>query len=144
MISVSPAQIIATALIRDTRLTAPADGGDWPVYISSLPDGPSIPDNAVCVYDTTGLAQARTMSGTSYSRLGVMVKVRSATYADGWAVAAEIYQALIALKASVVTVKDSSFTVQLIVLDGPPLALGPGPSSPRREFFSINGTASIR
>lgn len=137
----SPAEMIHEYLVGEGIVTVPADGLAWPGYVSSMPDGGTVKDNAVCIYDTTGIMQGRDMgSGEHFERFGVQVRIRCKEHADGYAKARAIAYALDILTRAAVTVTGGQAYEIHAVSRGSILPLGPGQDDKRRRLFTINAT----
>ncbi len=144
---ISPAQIVA-AFLREGSLApfgSPSDSDPtWPVYVGSLPDGNSAPDDAACVYDTTGENTGRLLkTGNPLVRYGVQIRIRCRSYPTGWAKVYEVMEYLTLAHQEVVTVGGESYEMETFVLEGTPLAMGSEPTNKRRESFTLNGTVAI-
>jgi hypothetical protein len=81
----SPASVLATYLTGQALMIVPGAVGDWPLYISSLPDGDNVDDNAGAIYDTAPIKDGRYMGdGEVVNHYGIQLKIRSRTFEEGW------------------------------------------------------------
>lgn len=141
----SPAVVIRTLLIAAgvgvDAVATPA--GQWPVFVSTLPEGTDVKDNALCVYDTSGVMDGRIQkTGESIEHPGIQVRIRSGDYAAGFAKAKAAAAALDGIKMSAVTVGAESAKVQSVTR-GAVMSLGPEPQNRRRVSFTINGIVTM-
>ena len=137
----SPAEMIREYLINEGIVTEPSDGLAWPGYVSSMPDGGTVKDDAICIYDTTGIIQNRAMGSGEYSeRFGVQVRIRSKEHTEGYTKARAVAYALdVLLRAAVTVVGGQAYEIHA-VSRGVVLVLGPGQDDKRRRLFTINAT----
>jgi len=139
----SPALIVRQLLV-DLGLAMipviPIVSNSWPVYYSFLPDQP---DQAICVYSTTGIKQGRfQVSGATQIHHGIQVVVRSRTAAEQKARA--IYKALDEQVANaVVDVGDSTYEVQAVSHAGEVREVGLEAPITKRNFFIFNSVVAI-
>lgn len=142
----TPAQAIRRALIDASVCvdSVESPSADWPVFVAALPDGAGAKDNAVAVYDTSGVMDGRYMRmGTNIEHPGIQVRVRSTSYTDGWSKIVAIAAALEALLRTVVVVDSESTTIQNVTRKGTPISLGPEPQNRRRVSFTINAIVTL-
>lgn len=139
----SPADIIRTMLIDLSLGTAPSDSLTWPVYVSQEP---SLPDNCITVYDTTGTDDGHTQpDGELQERHGIQVRIRSVDHPTGWtksraiavALDEEVYRELVTIGASL-------YRVHAIARSPGPISLGKQTPDTKRDLFTINATVSVR
>lgn len=145
IINHTPATVVAELLQANGHGAAPAIGAVWPIYVSHLPDGPDVPYDAICVYDTEGLKDGRNMEGGEVIiHEGIQIRVRSCRYPDGMTKAKQIAAYVDALFREALTVDATDYRVQSITRTTPVLALGTDPQdSKRRHHTSINATTTI-
>lgn len=143
----SPAHILAEYLRQGESslglFTDPADEGDWPLYVSSLPDGNGVPANAAAVYDTSGVKIARLNNGTNVFQYGVQVFIRSSDYIIGHGKASELESLLEGLLNEKVTIGEEVYVINTFNQTSPVLVLGQDPDT-RRDAFTINGLLFLR
>ena len=69
---VSPALILATYLISQGLVSDPVgSGGDWPLFISKMPETEDVPTDCIAIYDTLGLKDGRLMIGPVIEHYGL-------------------------------------------------------------------------
>lgn len=136
----SPADVIRHLLVAKGCGTLPSDGGDWPIYVASEPDGP---DNCVTVYDTQGQDDGRSMhTGELWNHNGFQVRVRARDHSSaGWPKADEI-QTVMAEEVyqDYVTIGDETYFVHAVTRIGDPIPLGKETPSSKRNLYTINAT----
>ena len=139
----SPAMILRQALVDLALGTAPADAGNWPVYVSQEPDSP---DSVITVYDTAGVKDGRDqVSGRVYEHYGAQVRVRDANHAEGYAKAQTVAVALDeSLRLRVVTVSGSRYVVYGVTRTGTVLSLGKDVATSKRNLFTFNVLVALR
>lgn len=144
-----PSELIRQMIVQAEFGTEPTESGqDWHAFTSFLPE---LPDNAICVYDTSGKFDGREMrEGTQIEHEGIMVWVRSTSYAQGWVKANAIAKMFDILNNALVTYDpdDESapeyYRIQNISRTGPIQPLGVDEiGSKRRHEFSINALLTV-
>ena len=141
--SYSPAQVLASLLREgsDALFNVPGQSGDWPLYISSMPDnvGPKVG----AVYDTTGVKHGRLMSGGELRSEGFQIKVRATTYVTAWEQIKAVADFLEAVHAEEVEMEDSTtYTIDSINQTSGIVSLGEDEN--RRSLFVVNGLVMFR
>jgi len=87
----SPAEIVRQLLV-DLELGVNPPSAGWQAYSTSEPTSP---DNVITVYDTAGRSHGRdSVINDRQEHHGIQVRVRSATFRDGWLKSNIIAQAL--------------------------------------------------
>jgi hypothetical protein len=139
-ITTAPAVVLRNSLISAGLGVLPSAGGSWPVYVSNLPDSPR---DSLCVYDTASSADGRYQTtGETITHPGFQIRIRSASYADGWAKAAAVCNHL----DTVANESLSGNTLAAVTRQGEPLSLGVEPDSQGNQRFygfTINGTLTL-
>lgn len=137
--------IIRKLLIDNAIGSAHSSETDWPVFFRPWPDGKGSIDQALAVYDTSGIKQGRAMeTGEVYQALAFQVKVRARTYDQGWAKCIEIVEFFEKLAPRVqVIVNSAEYMVHAVHSQGDILPWGPETGFSRRWIFSINYLATI-
>ena len=137
----SPAKILAEILVLGVApyFTALEDGGAWPIYISSMPDGLGTSDNCAAIYDTAGEKEVRLLSGVSWFKYGFQIRIRSLVYLLGWVKAKAVLAFLGTVHNEAVVIEDDTYTIESIILTSPVFSLGAEPGTRRREIFTLNG-----
>lgn len=135
----SPAWILAEFLCQSSGLfTNPDDALDWPLFVSSMPVGPT---QCACVYNTAGKKHGTTARGPVFSR-GVQVKVRDRTQEGAYAKAQELETLLGSLHLETVLVDGAEYLIDCVILTGPILSLG---QDEQRMFAcTVNGLVMFR
>lgn len=78
----TPASIVAAYLNSQNIMTVPTANLPWPLYIGFLPD---ILKSAGAIYDTNGMLDGRIQkTGKVVEHQGVMIKICTSKYEDGW------------------------------------------------------------
>jgi hypothetical protein len=136
----SPADRIRQLLI-DLELGSAS--GTWPVFVSFLP---AEPDNAICIYDTTGRLGGRLMeNGLQIEHSGIQIRVRGDVYPDTWNKANAIAIALDQqIRRSIAISGENSYILHNASRTGSIIPLGLDPEDQRRRFhFTINTLLTI-
>ena len=143
-LSDSPASIVAQYLIDQGIMTLPTAGSNWPVYVSHLPDGDDVKDNAGAIYNTTPVLDGRLMVGTTIQHYGVNIQVRVEDEETGWDKCTAIMAALDAIhNTSVVRNSTSYLLVNVSQTSGiNPLGLEAG--TIRRYRFTMNYIVTMK
>lgn len=115
----------------------------WPVYFSGLPDGSSVPDNCICVYDTAGKTQGRYMrNGKTVSFPGIQIKVRANDYETAFRKIAAIAGLLDSTNRVSVS-KGSDIVTIASITRGNPISIGKELGNRPRDAFTINAILSF-
>ena len=72
----TPAEILAQLVIDRGKVHAYDANDSWPVYIHALPDGNSVSNTIVAVYNTAGVIHGKDSDGTQYQHHGVQMRLR--------------------------------------------------------------------
>lgn len=144
MIHHTPAEILRRMMINDD-VAAPLSelpSTAWSIFIGHLPDKP---DNAICIYDTTGIKTGRQMpTGKTTSKPGWQVRVRGMTYVDAYSKIIDICDWMDTVLRKTVTVEYSDYEVQVLTQVGTVLPLGRELEGKKREHFTINGIMTYK
>jgi hypothetical protein len=138
----SPAAVITAYLINEGKMYADTSN-TWPMYVSSLPDGINVVDNAGAAYDTLPVKDGRLMSGSLILHHGVQIKMRSVVYDDGWDKMQEIVSLLDTVVNELVTVGSNTYVISSISRN-PVFPLGVEPGTKRRNLFTVNLLVTMR
>jgi hypothetical protein len=137
LINNSSAELIRWSIVDGGLGTNPSSGSAWPVFVGHMPDEP---DNAICVYDTTGTIDGRVQSnGETIEHPGWQVRVRATDHPTGYPKIANIRNHLDAVLRQGVVINTFSYTIQAITLTGGVQSLGQEPDGTRRNNYTING-----
>ena len=144
ILTYSPAAVIAYYLINTlSNVEEPNASPTWPLYISSLPDGSNIENNAGCVYDTTGLLDGRIMrTGEVIEHHGIQIKIRAIAYQTGWQKIRETVAYLQKLLNEALSMGGSHFVILNMSRVSPIACIGT--DEKRRFLFTVNFLATIR
>jgi len=139
-----PAEIVEQ-LLKDLGLgTLVSEDDDWPIFVTSYPDGDDVDDNLIACYNTASNLQGRiNFTGEYVEYHGIQIIVRSSTEDIGWAKSKAILQKLDTdvLNRSV-SISSSTYNVQSLLRSGDVISLGPEPDNKRRRH-SINYTIAV-
>ena len=124
--------------------TAPSETSTWPLYRSSLPDGPNIDDNIAAIYDTAGFMQVKDMGGSLHQRYGIQFTVRGIDYDTGYQKLASVLSAFPSIENVNVTVNGSTFRIMNISQTSSIGILGVEPGTKQRYLFSANLLVSLK
>lgn len=81
MIEHNGSQVLVPYLISKGVASTPGTNNPWPAYTNFLPE---MPNEALCVFDTTGEIQGREMRGGAWlEKPGIQVMIRAMTNANG-------------------------------------------------------------
>ena len=141
-----PSAILTEYLTDDSTkpFTAPVEELDWPLYMTSMPDGDNVEDDCGVVYDTVGEKLDRTMDGVVLFLWGIQIKLRASDYEVGWAKATEVQDLLETLHQQSVTIDTTTYEVESMIESAPVISLGVEPGTKRRYLFTLNYLVSIR
>lgn len=132
----SPACVIQNYLINQGLATNPIDGGSWPVYCGLLPDSP---DNAIAVFDTTGISQGKAhVTGETFWNYGIQVMVRSKTESVGSAKVLAIYSDFENLRRHRLTLQGIRWQIDVINLPAGHTLIGYESEASRRRIYTMN------
>jgi len=140
----SPARVIRQHLKESSLVTDETDLGEWPSYVGSMPDTEDTPDDAICIYDTAGMKDGRSMrSGQVWIHEGWMIHVRSSDYDVGRDKAKELFEHLSREVSDVlVTIEAAVYQIVSVSMTSGIFSLGESETRNRRSF-SLNGIVSI-
>lgn len=139
----SPAHVLAQYLLDNTVVSLP--GGDWPVYISHLPDTEDTDSNAVCVYNPPGLVAGRSMdTGEKKTFPGIQIRVRAEDDPTAYAKALALAALLDGTTARpVVTMPDASYRLDNLSRTSTVAFMGVDADG-RNVSYTINARATIK
>lgn len=137
----TPAEVIQKWLLDESLGVAPPGTvGQWPCYVAGMPE---TGNQALCVYDTTGILQGRIQrTGETIETFGIQVRVRAMDYETGYAKAVAINEAFDELLRVEVLFETHFYKIQAVSRKTPIIPLGPE-SGNKRERFTINYLATI-
>jgi hypothetical protein len=138
----SPSDVLRWLLIGAGVGTDPSLTQDWPIYVANDPEEPfgsTAPDDCITILDTAGEEEIRSQPDNEvFHREGVQILVRAATHPIGYAKAATVRQAIIAVINASVLVGTASYFVPNCMKIGQVLPLGRDRPNSARSRFSIN------
>ena len=137
--------ILAAYIINDLSLmTVPSGEGDWPLYISSMPDGDAVETNCGAIYDTTGVRDEKLSNGEVIQYPGIQLRIRSDDYEVGYAKIEAITLALDDICWDTIVVGGDTYLLQNISRATPVVPLGSERGYKRRFLFTVNFLCTLR
>jgi len=141
----SIASILAAYIINSLSLmTNPSDGDNWPLYISSMPDGDDVEVNCGSIYDTVGILDGKLSNGEVIQHPGIQLRIRSDNYEIGFAKIEAIALALDDVSWDTVEVNAIAYLLQNISRTTSIVPLGSERGTKRRFIFTTNFLVTIR
>lgn len=139
----NPAAIIAHYLTGLALMSVPG-AGDWPLYISHLPDGDNVEDNAGAIYNTTPVKDGRWMvDGSRMQHYGVQITIRSLTEEEGWD-KCNILAGQLDIVHNAQTIFDgTTYEIHNVTNPGGINSLGEEIGTKRRKLFTMNFLVSM-
>jgi len=137
----SPASIIATYLVNEAVMTVPSASGDWPLFVSQLP---TKPDVVGAILNTTPVKDGRAMQGgVVFEHFGMQIIIRVNDEETGWDKCSIIAAAMDSIHNDVVTLGDTTYTIDNVSRVGGINSLGVEQGTVRRRLFTMNFLTSI-
>ena len=140
MIQASPAQVVHAFLKAQGAVQNTNQKADWWAVIGKRV---TEPDNAVFVYDTTGIKDGKLMTGDQIVHHGIQVVVRGFPYTKAYTKAQDVIRLLSAAARVAVVVGAETVTLCSFTLTSPVMHLGQE-NDQVREMFSLNGTVTLQ
>lgn len=138
---ISPALILSRHLIDTLGIfTDPTDGLDWPLYVSSLPDGPN---QAAAIYDSPGVLDGRLMAGKTIEHRGIQFILRFIGYSAGYSKGEALKVAMDDIKNTLVVVDTQPYKVLSVSRATGLIPIVVEEGTKRRREYSINFMATI-
>lgn len=107
-----PAEVLMRYLVANNIGSTHTSGDAWPCYISTLPDGAAIANNAIGIFDTQGIQLGRLLqTGEVIERHGIQVLVRSESYKTAWAKSVALTDHLDAIIHGEVSIDGDTYTI---------------------------------
>ncbi len=82
-----PALVLSALFITQALVSDPEDQSkrkEWPCFVGFMPDDETVPNNAICLYDTMANQEGREMrSGKNVEHPGIQIRVRASDYVTG-------------------------------------------------------------
>lgn len=137
----SPAELLAESLYDLGVATRPGQPGDWPLYVSSMPN---IPHECMTLYDTVGVARSRNLkTGEGLNSYGLQLRVRSRSYGAGWDKALSVHSVIETIQNGEVEIGGETVVIQSVSPTSPPSHIGVEEGTTRRDIFTANYLASL-
>jgi hypothetical protein len=109
-----------------------------------MPDGETIEQDSAVIYDTAGLKDGRLMSGANILHHGLQVRIRAASYEDGWAKAESVLSVMEAIVNEEITIDAVDYIINNVSQTSTIAALGAEPGTKRRELLTVNFLATLK
>jgi hypothetical protein len=140
----SPASILATYMTGVSLMTPPSAGENWPLYISSLPDGDNIEDEIGAIFNTTPIKDGRDMkTGEVIEHYGIQIIIRANTEEEGWSKCNEIVSKLDSIFNIRISKGDNIYLLQSASRVGGVGCLGYEDGTKRRRLSQMEYKVSI-
>ena len=137
----TPASVIANYITGMALMTVPSASGDWPLYVSNLPDQP---DSAGAVLNTTPVKDGRAMQGGGIvQHYGVQITVRSLDEEIGWDKCNILAGQLAAVHNAETILNGDTYIIRNVTMVGGVNSLGVEPGTKRRRVFTMNFLTDI-
>lgn len=144
-LSLSPAAIAAEYLIETSGSMVRYDSGSsWPLFVSHMPDGPNVPTDCGCIYDTSGVLDGKLMAGIVIEHPGIQLRVRSRDYQTGWAKIEATALVLDAINYDTLTKNSLEYELQNFSRTSGIVSLGLERGTNRRFLFTVNFAVTIK
>ena len=143
---VSPALIIATYLISQDLVSDPvgSSSGNWPLFISRMPDTTDVKTDCVVIYNTLGLKDGRLMIGPVIEHYGLQIKTRSDGHEEGWVKIEAISVELDSIHNELVTIGAEEYQIYNVKRVGIIIPLGEEEGSKGRQLFTANFLVTLK
>lgn len=140
-LAASPASILETLLTEGSGalFSDPTSNptGEWPLFVSALPDGPGVPNDVGCLYDTAGVTLASLLaSGFNVGKFGVQLKTRATVSSDSFSIIESARMFLSKINRRQIAVGSTNFTVDTVRQTSPVLSVGQ--DERRRAMHTLN------
>jgi len=141
----SPSLVVQNFMVDNSIFTLPSAAGDWPLYISSLPDGDNIEDNAGAVSEASPMLDGRLFtSGAMVQHYGISFVVRSIDYETGWQKCLSILTLLVATAQSDISLGANDYLIEAFSVMSGIVYLGVETGTKRRYLFELTFTVTMR
>ena len=132
----NPAAVLASYVVGASLMSVPSEDDDWPLYISSLPEGI---DEAGVILNTTPVKDGRVMDGgDTLQHYGIEILIRTLTEEAGWGRCVLIAEDLDTIHNETVIMDDVSYQIRNVSRVGGINSLGQEEGTKRRRMFSMN------
>lgn len=139
----SPPEILRAALLAGGVGHEPdvVDASLWPVFVDHLPPKPN---QAICVYRTSGIREGRIMAtGESIRKAGWQIRVRANDHSAVWQRASLVQTYLDTIQNLDVGIGGRTYTIKAVTQVGDALDLGQEADADRRNNATLNGTITL-
>jgi len=140
----SPSFIIGSLIISENIMTIPSLNTDWPLYVSYLPDGENVQDNAGAIYDYFSEEHHSMRSGFCGRHFFCQVIIRSLEFEAGRQKIAEILNQLETINRDTIKIGDYEYEIQVVNPVSGIIPLGLEPETKRRYLFILNFSSVIK
>lgn len=137
----SPAEILRAYLVAAGLAQLPTSPNPtWPAFVGNF--APT-PDQAMCVYDTSGRLEGRIQAtGETIEKTGWQVRARAVAYQTGWQKLDLIRTNFVTVQRDIVNIGVKSYLVHAITITSPIISLGQEEGKTRTSF-TLNGLLTI-
>lgn len=137
----NPAAVLANYITGLALMTVPSASGDWPLYISHLPDDS---DSAGAIYNTTPYKDGRRMvDGARLQHYGIQITIRSETEEEGWDKCNVISGQLDTVHNAETIFEGTTYQIHNVSMTGGINSLGDEIGTKRRKMFTMNFLVSL-
>lgn len=140
-----PANIVRQILIDGTVGIFPtgSSSDSWPIFVSIMPDQPTVPDNAIAIFDTTGVVKDRsTRNGQYAEQYGIQILIRASDYPTAYSKFKVVLDTIDEIKYQNKTFNSTTYKLFNLRRTSA-FALGQEDDVRRRQEFSINALFSL-
>ena len=113
------------------------------MYVSALPDGDAVPDDACSIYDTAGNRDGSTRDMTNFN-YGIQIRLRAISYQDGWENLWMISRHLCSMGCQEVELEERVFNISSVIQTTQVIPIGVEDGSKRRFHFTVNLIVSMK
>ena len=140
-----PANIVRQILIDASVGIFPtgSSSDSWPIYVSMMPDQPTVPDNTIAVFDTTGVVKDRsTKTGQYIEQFGIQILIRATDYPTAYSKFKVVLDAIDIIKYQNKVFNSTTYKLHNLQRSSA-FSLGQEDDVRRRQEFSINALFSL-
>jgi len=142
-ISNSPSLIIQKYAIAQSLFTLPSENDTWPVYVSHLPDGENIEDNAAGIFEVVPSIDGRVMQGEVIQHYGISIILRALDYETGYLKLKSVLTDFSDIQKATVTVGSNSYYIWAISKFSGVIFLGTEQGTKRRYKFELKCNVTL-
>jgi hypothetical protein len=142
----SPASVIGALLIDGLELMGRfSEGGEWPLFLSFLPEATISETEVAAIFDTTPINEPKLMNGEVVSHGGIQLIFRSDDYSNLWDKVQRVAEALeVQHNVTIELENDNEYTLISASRTSGPISLGFEAESSRRYLVSLNYIVTLR